>query len=1278
MTTIPFTTEQQQAIDAAGCSVIVSAAAGSGKTAVLAQRCAYLVCDAPPQHRCDIDHLLVLTFTDAAATEMRSRIVAALRERLGKTPNDRRLREQISLAGAAHISTIHAFCQWLIRRWFSELGLDPAATLLDGDEANLLRREVLHDLFSSLYERANSSPSNSDKNAISDTFDEVAAADKLSLGFIDLVDVYGLGQDAPIGSLILGLSNFLSSLPNPEAWLTEAESVQIQAPEKIVLRLAEALDGEMQRQAEHALQLATRIEEGDEIGLPYADAIRAYAKQLQDWSTQLSSCIAESPASLETRLERVDILRGDIDAYELLKVSIRLAKDADPELRQARDNASKLYSSVKKDLFAKRIQSRYCLFSVAEWMDGLAQTGPHVSTITGMTRAFLEAYAARKKQDALLDFSDLERFAFELLVREGDVENPSDIAIELQKRFAHVLVDEFQDINPIQQTILKLISRESNADLNDNLFTVGDVKQSIYRFRLAEPALFTQRLQNFRDATDQRQAIDLQKNFRSRAEVIDAVNLIFRSLMPARVNSIVYDDRAALRLGREVPQTTRQPAEIHLLQRKFSQEDSQEESPVIDYRSSQYWSYAAREAYVIGSRIQSLIEAGTIQPDGEALTYKHIAILLRAARVNGQQMASMLTTMGIPAYAAAGGSLMDVVEVRDVLAALRVLDNFQQDIPLAAVMRSGIFGEKFNADDLLSLRNLNRSIPFHACVRAYGENGTDMALQLRVASLLARMEKFRRAMRQRATADVLWELFEQFGFLAYVGGRPNGRQRRANLLKLHRLTQEFGGFRRQGLHRFIRYVDSLTEAEREVSIASTSGESENVVQIMTIHQSKGLEFPVVFLAGLGTKFNLGDRQGRMIYDRVAKLGLNAIDREKMIEYPSAAHRLVVDEIERNARDEEARILYVAMTRARDKLVLVGSTNEVEAWSSLTSRTAQSPPPSQHALTTASTPLDWLYPTLAAAPLDAVAANDKNPGTLFTLRTYLTQEMLTWQAQTQPTDDESATLQAVANLEPVSTGETIASEDAKTEDLLQRFDRQYPFLAATSIRAAIGASEVKRYFDDTRDPLDEPGEAIGSPSDNKKKVSFVIPTAHANADDTIDAPAQRGIINHRVLQHLDFEQTRDEAGVREEILRLSQSQLLSQEEASLVEVEAIAWFLTTPIAEKIRRIGQAFRREFHFICTEPLDWFDATQEVQSGDTVLVRGIVDGVLPEDQTVEIIDYKTDRVSSDDVATRALNYRPQMMLYARAIEQLWKKPVSQCSLVFLTPRKIEVLTDL
>ncbi len=1287
MTTIPFTTEQQQAIEATGCSVIVSAAAGSGKTAVLAQRCAYLVCDAPPPYRCDVDQLVVLTFTDAAATEMRDRIVAALRERLQNQPNDRRLREQIAMSGAAHISTIHAFCQWLIRRWFNELGLDPAATLLDGDESNLLRREVLHDLFSTLYDRAHTVRNASDHIRAGDPHDEESVAsnpfnitnedyNQLSAGFIDLVDVYGLGQDAPIGSLILQLAEFLSSLPDSESWLTEAESVQSQSPETIILRLIGELQSEMQRQIQHCQPLAQCIEAGLEIGLPYAESIRAYVEQLQVWSAKLSSRKADTHDSTEVMLKSFETLRGEIETYEFLKATSRLAKDAPQTVRQARDQASKHLTHVKKDLFTKRIKSRYSLFSVDEWKAGLEQVSPYVATITQLSRAFLHAYAARKKQEALLDFSDLERYAFVLLTRDGQVDSPSEIAVELQQRFTHVLVDEFQDINPIQQAILKLISRESNADLDDNLFTVGDVKQSIYRFRLAEPALFTHRLHTFRLATGQHQAIDLQKNFRSRPQVIDAVNLIFRSLMPGRENGIVYDQQAELCLGRDVQNDPRQPVEIHLLQRRFTQEESEEEPSVMDAQSSKHWTYAAREAYVIGSRIKSLMETGTIQPNGKALTYKHIAILLRAARVNGEQMATMLTKMGIPAYAAAGGSLMETVEVRDALAAMRVLDNAQQDIPLAAVMRNGIFGETFGPDDLLLVRNLNRSIPFHACVREYAVSGSHEALRERVISLLARIKRYRKAMRLQSVADVLWELFEEFGFLAYVGGRPQGRQRRANLLKLHQLTQEFGGFRRQGLHRFIRYIDSLTDANRDVSIAPTSSESENVVQILTIHQSKGLEFPVVFLAGLGTKFNLGDRSGRMIYERVGKLGLRVIDREKMIEYPSATHHLVVEEVERNARDEEVRILYVAMTRARDKLVMVGSTNELEDWSSLPSRHAPLPPITQHELTTASSPLDWLYPTLAASPLDTISASDQATNTLFTLQTYLPEQMQAWRAQAQPTEDESATLRAIANLQPIPSGEPIALNDPQAQRVIQRFDREYPFLGATSIRAAIGASEVKRYFEDTRDAPAQFINADGQMHHGDKKVALTMPEENAPQND--DAPMQRGIINHRLLQHLNFSTARDEADIRAEIKRLCREQLLSEEEASWIEIEAIAWFLSTPLAEKIRRTGQALRREFHFICTQPIDWFDPTVEAQPSDTVLVRGIVDGVLPEERSVEIIDYKTDRVSSADVAERAQSYRPQMTLYARAIQKLWKKPVSQCSLVFLTPRKIEVLKDL
>ncbi|MGB2987222.1 MAG: UvrD-helicase domain-containing protein, partial [Phycisphaerae bacterium] len=948
MSAVRFTSQQREAISTTGRSVIVSAAAGSGKTAVLAERCAYLVCDAPSGERCEVDQLLVLTFTDAAAAEMRSRIVEAIRARSQARPHDDRLREQVALVDTAKISTIHSFCLWLVRRWFSHVGVDPSATMLDGDEATLLKSEVLDALFSELYEtgdvtdeplgridadsgRASSaSPDEPDAPPVDPS--EQGRRSKTAPGraFVKLIDDYGLGEDRDITRFVLKLYDFTASLPDSEAWLREAYESLADHPESVALAMMGELKTELRFQAEHCDQTAAELEAGDPVGHFYASQIRAYANQLRAFSAMLEQSDREALAPFET-------VRRQIAEFEFGKArGPGLSQDVDPVVRAARDAASAQLTDVKKRLFDERLKKRFALFSSEELVAGLKQIAPYVATIANLVLAFRDAYARKKRDLNVLDFADLERFAYDLLRSDDDPNRPSDVARTLHRRFAHVLVDEFQDINPIQQAILRLVSREGDPDRANNLFVVGDVKQSIYRFRLAEPSVFAERVRRCRDDTVDDVAISLQSNFRSRREILDAVNEVFRRLMREGCSSIVYDSEAELRPGREVdPSKPHEPVELHLLERSWKnglQDDDAVERGVADLSDPARWTPIEREAYLIGSRIRAWKDSGNLTPDSGSLRYRNIVVLLRAARINAERVAAMLSSMGIPAYADVGGSLFGAREIRDILAALHVLDNFQQDIPLAALLRSGVMGGALSEDDLVEIRCLDRDIPFHAAVRLYTERGGDNDLRERLRTVIDRINRYRNEVRRRPLADVLWSLYEQQGYLAYAGGLPNGAQRRANLLKLHELARQFGSFRRQGLHRFLRFIQSMEEEKQDVATAPAIGEADDVVRVMSIHQAKGLEFPVVFVAGLGTKFNLGDRGGRMIFERSAKIGLRVVDTERMVEYPSAAHWQVASEIERTTREEELRILYVAMTRARDKLVLVGSQRNIQRYS----------------------------------------------------------------------------------------------------------------------------------------------------------------------------------------------------------------------------------------------------------------------------------------------------------------------------------------------------------
>ena len=688
----PLTKEQAQAVTTTGRSIIVSAAAGSGKTAVLAERCAYLVCDAPPEERCDVDALLVLTFTEAAAAQMRSRIVDAIRRRLDERPDDTRLRRQLALVDAAQISTIHAFCLWLVRRWFTNVDLDPTVVVLDADEASLLKKDVLDDLLNQLYATTSKPDDPLGGETLDPTRDaptpsvdamgawELGKRSLTSLGpaFVRLVDDYGLGEDRDIAAAVLRLYGFTTSLPDPTAWLREAVESLCERPELVVLEIAAALRTELLRQVEHCAQLVETLQAGEPVGYFYADKICEYENALHEWSTTLASGDQQSVTESLDRFDRVGEL---INAFEFSKERAKpLSKDVDPNTREARDAASDLYSKQVKDrLFKKRLKNRFALFSREEWTSGLRQTSPYVAALVDVVAAFQDAYARRKRRLNVLDFADLERFAFDLLRPADGSDGPSDVARTLHHRFAHVLVDEFQDINPLQQAILTCVSRESDPTRPGNLFVVGDVKQSIYRFRLAEPALFTQRLRGFSADDSDGAAIYLQSNFRSRPEILEAVNYVFRRLIREGLSDLVYDNAAELRPGRVVHSaSTRHSVDLHLLEQSWrpaaddeenSEEPQEQERGVADRFDSARWTSIEREAFLIGSRIREWMETGAHLIEGAPLRYRDIAVLLRATKINAERMAAMFTSMGIPAYAEVGGSLFSAVEIRDVVAA---------------------------------------------------------------------------------------------------------------------------------------------------------------------------------------------------------------------------------------------------------------------------------------------------------------------------------------------------------------------------------------------------------------------------------------------------------------------------------------------------------------------------------------------------------------------------------------------------------------------------------
>ncbi|MHC5108539.1 MAG: helicase-exonuclease AddAB subunit AddA [Planctomycetota bacterium] len=1282
MARIKFTDQQNDAIEAVESSVIVSAAAGSGKTAVLAARCAHLVCGAPEPFRCRVDELLVLTFTDASAAEMRNRIIGKIRDRVASDSSFRAFGRQVALVGAAHISTIHSFCLWLIRRSFQRIGVDPAATVMDDSEAVLMKHDVMDALVDSLYRHA--------LGDIDESGHAISGHD-----FTRLVDTYGQGSDWSICQFAMKTFEFATSLPNPDEWLDAACAGPSDDPEGIVAGMIHALAEEIQLQIEDCERRVSRLGSGGEAGHYHADLIGKYLHELYSWHSQIMPLLSRHRADGAHRalLQSFEPIRQVMGEYKYPRANPPSIKNAPDDDKRTRAVAVKLHTEVKDKLWQDRIRRKYLLFTMNQRVDDVTAIAPFIRTLVSLVRAFRDAYDAAKRKANTMDFADLERLAFRVLTEAEDPSRPSDDARALQRRFAHILVDEFQDINPLQEAIIRSVSRESVHDKPNNLFVVGDIKQSIYRFRLAEPEIFANRQRRFSLDESGDQHLPLNKNFRSRPEVLEATNLIFEQLMPDGAGTVVYDKDAVLVHGREEKGSPRQvPVEVHLLDKpprgqshdlsdqeleNDGNEEPEEPVEVMPTRldDPESWSTVEREACLIGRMIRKWVDDRDTRTLGRPIEYRDIVILLRAHKVNAEQISAMLGAHGIPAFAETSGSLFDTTEVRDVMAVLQVLDNPRQDIPLASVLRNGVIAERLTEDDLVRAgRSSDRRVPFHETIYRFAEQVDSGPTHDRLSAALTRIDKLRRLARRRPLSEVLSAIFDCHNYLGYVSGLPHGQQRRANLLKFHDLTRAFGSFKKQGLHRFLRFVERLGEANHQVAAASLVGAGENVVRIMSIHKSKGLEFPIVFVAGLGTRLNIRDRSGSMILERKGRIGLRMVDNAKLIEYPTVVHMRVADEIDRASREEELRILYVAMTRAEEKLILVGTRDKILERMEELRRARESAPDdfrdvSSFQLKTARSPLEWLLPALGAIRGDKIDLGDgTEDGRTIHLRAHAWSNIVKWSPAGHRDRGNAGIGEKVAALQPLPADEPVVNDASKAEEVLQRVDFRYPQLGVTSIRSAMGATEMKGLMEAAREEGQREHHSDFAAFDAtpaRPELAFDL----GDGDNTAEG---RGTLTHRVLEHLDLGITPDEASVAQAARDMVSAGILREEDLAGIDAGAIAWFLGTPLADQLRSPDQTYHREFRYISAESPAFFDSSLSSMDDDTVLIRGIIDGVLVGPHGVTIIDFKTDHIGAEAVPGRAAQYEPQMRAYMRAAAGLFHRPVQGSRLVFLTPRQI------
>ncbi|CAH1196435.1 ATP-dependent helicase/nuclease subunit A [Paenibacillus auburnensis] len=1362
--------DQWRAIAGSGDEILVAAAAGSGKTAVLVERIIRKISNS--QNGFSVDRLLVATFTKAAASEMRQRIREALERKLeeaeGATGEEREdtdhLRRQLALLGRASITTLHSFCLEVIRRYYQLIPIDPGFRILNEHEAEMMRQELLEELLEEKYGEISE-----------DGTDSV---------FVKLADWFsGERSDDAVHSLVQRLHDFARSHPWPSEWLRDT-AADFSLPDTESLGhtawvqsiLAEAkltLDG-----------AASQLIQGRDIALqpggpaPYADSLAEDLAMVRG----LQEAVASRPWG-ELYDIFVEISFGKLKACK---------KDStDPGLQETvkelRDNVKKSLLELQKSLFGR---------PAASYLAELHEAAPLMQELAETVIAFGERYRAEKAGRALVDFSDLEHYCLQIL-RHPDSQPgrslPSDAAMEYRDQFDEVLLDEYQDTNSVQEEIVRLISRESPG----NRFMVGDMKQSIYRFRLAEPGLFLDKYNSFSpvnaagygepedDGADMNaegrtgensgsggMVIDLARNFRSRMEVVNAVNMIFRQIMDKRVAEISYDQRAELVYGANFPGAEEKgpdtyfAPELLLIDRGASSGRTEEagedgELPAQENEAAESET-AQLEARAIARRISQMTGMTGSAPlliydkslrIMRPVVYGDIVILLRSARIWTPLMIEELRLEGIPAFGDQNKGYFQATEVEIALSLLQIVDNPSQDIPLAGVLRSPVVG--LSEEELATVRLCSNGTFFDALLAAAGERragsggagyftglerdedpaadeyryGRDRVeaetavslesfsgegsaaaaaeqipqrLREKLLHFLEQLDSWRNAARQGSLSTLIWRIYGESGYLEWVGGLPGGFQRQNNLKALYdRAVQFENDTSARGLFRFLVFINRLRENGGDLGVAGGSGEEAGGVRIMTIHKSKGLEFPVVFLAGMAKPFNRQDLYSPFLMHKELGFGPRFVERETRVSYPTLPYLAINRRSRLELLAEEMRVLYVGLTRPRDKMILVGTLRDVpravSAWTSTQNREELLLP--DHLLARGRSYLDWVGPALIRHP--GAAMLRKLAGAEGTGSTVLHNDSSNWSISVQDAaglgsgaflagedntaknEEKRLVLEALRKGKPVSAYGTAAAPE-----IAARLEWQYPLAAASAIPAKTSVTELKAMLSLQEQPsydLLEEGVPVAAVKGHKRQGNAArTESLHLRRPKFMEkrglSSTERGTAYHTVMQHIPLEGPVDRTILVASLAELTRVAILSEEQAEAVDLGEVEAFYASELGHRLLH-AEWKRREQPFSYMVPageayqgLDYYDEAEGLSAvnggalSEAVLIQGVIDCLFREEGRLILLDYKTDAVLEHQggVETLKEKYRFQLELYSKALYDILGEPVSEIWLYF------------
>lgn len=1222
-----WTEEQLRAINTRGENLLVAAAAGSGKTAVLVERIIKMITD--KNNPVDIDRLLVVTFTSAVASEMRERIGEAISKELESNPNSTVLAKQLTLLSGASITTMHSFCLDVIKNNFHELDLDPGFRIGDATECVILQNEIINDVFEDKYNEGDTS-------------------------FLDLVEAYGSSKDDfKLKELVLQIYSFAMSGPWPEQWLKEkSEDFNVSTKEDLnnsnwVKIIQENINLQLEsiyNSYKNVSRVCYQVEGMDKYIENVEDDLQIISKLRQNCSQGLEETLLDLNSIKFGKLKTVKKNEiQDVDSQEMFKSS--------------RDQ-------MKKDI--AKISSGLNGISIEQLLEQTQSLYPFMRTLSSLVLDFNEAYKDKKKERNMIDFNDMEHICLQILTsldEEGNIV-PSKVALNYREKFEEVFVDEYQDSNNVQETIIDMVSRKY-CDV-PNVFMVGDVKQSIYRFRQAKPELFIDKYNTYKLDEGDNRKIQLYKNFRSRKEVIDGVNYIFKELMSKTVGELEYSDDEALNLGANYRESEDEDIilggaiELNIIDKNYeeSAEDAVEEIEEINN--------VIMEGRIVARKIKELMsskdgktfkvldkETGEYRP----VMYKDIVILLRATKNWAESILDELGEEGIPVYSDTGTGYFESIEIRTIISLLKVIDNPMQDVPVLALMRSPIAG--FSAEEISDVRLVNKEKYFYENIKYiseedYDNRGTVYSKELidKCKYLIERIEIWRNKSIYMAIDEFIWHLYMDTAYYGYVGAMPNGVFRQANLKILFQRAKQFEKTSFKGLFNFINFINKLTKSSGDMGSAQMLGENEDVVRIMSIHKSKGLEFPVVFLCGMGKSFNLMDLNKNMVYHDELGFGPDFVDIEKRFSIGTLAKESIKKKMKLETLSEEMRILYVACTRAKEKLIMTGTVTNIEKsaerWLSSSSLEKDYILPSE--VLKCRSYLDWIGMALChhndgtvireiAGGSNEISKNDESK----------------WKINLWNKGDliNKLGLESIEEekYETIIT-DTKSLNSLVSDEINRRLSYKYPLKSSTTLKSNISVSDLKRRHSEENYNTEEiyREKVVTTPKFLQEKRGLT--------------PSEKGTAVHFVMKKIDLNRVSSINDIKEQLQELYEGEYILNEELKAINPYKIFNFFQSDLGRKILELnknGGKIYREVPFYTEISSLEIDKTLEEDKyrDEKVRLQGIIDCFFEYDGDIILLDYKTDYVKKGDENNLKERYKKQLEYYSQAIFKMTGKNV-------------------